>query len=82
MSSSARSGAANLVPLRLERSESAASLEYFFAAANHLFKAFFLPHQGSPPLLSRQGESGGLGLPCFRGSADSHGKAAIAAMRL
>ena len=34
------------------------------------------------PLLSRQGESGGLGLPCFRGSADSHGKAAIAVMRL
>ncbi len=34
MSSSARSGAANLVPLRLERSESAASLEYCLAAAS------------------------------------------------
>jgi hypothetical protein len=34
MSCFARSETANLVPLRLERSESAASLEYFLAAAN------------------------------------------------
>ena len=36
MSSFARSETANLVPLRLERSESAASLEYFLAGATLL----------------------------------------------
>ncbi len=41
MSSSAGSGAANLVPLRLERSESAASLDTFLPPRNSEFKVGF-----------------------------------------
>ncbi len=49
MSSSVRT--ANLVPLRLERSESAASLEYFLAGASLRSKCSFThPNYGTPPV--------------------------------